>query len=148
MWESGPWCGHPILVGGNLGEIGFTLAGTAVGGVAPLNARQLLLVNLLTDMAALAIALESPTTARRTLHARWAGCLPRWRSPATSQFVAGATAAGATGAWAVASSPGRRPAPERSASPPSSAPNLDRRSSPAGRAHWCWELPSSAWVPS
>ena len=50
-----------ILVGGNLGELGFTLAGTALGGSAPLNPRQLLLVNLLTDLApALAIALREP----------------------------------------------------------------------------------------
>lgn len=50
-----------ILVGGNLGEIGFTLAGGLVDGRPPLNARQLLLVNLLTDVApAMAIALRPP----------------------------------------------------------------------------------------
>ncbi len=48
-----------LLVGGNLGEIGFTLfAGLASGG-SPINARQLLLVNLLTDvLPALAVALR------------------------------------------------------------------------------------------
>ena len=40
-----------ILLGGNLGEIGFTVAGTLVGGRPPLSARQLLLVNLMTDVA-------------------------------------------------------------------------------------------------
>jgi magnesium-transporting ATPase (P-type) len=53
-----------ILVGGNLGEIGFTLAGGLFDGRPPLNARQLLLVNLLTDVApAMAIALRPPTHA-------------------------------------------------------------------------------------
>ncbi|MFI7610516.1 HAD-IC family P-type ATPase [Nonomuraea terrae] len=51
-----------ILVGGNLGEIGFTLLGAIVTGGSPLTARQLLVVNMLTDLApALAIALRAPT---------------------------------------------------------------------------------------
>ncbi|MEV5411855.1 cation-translocating P-type ATPase [Thermopolyspora sp. NPDC052614] len=51
-----------ILVGGNLGEIAFTLFGALAGGRAPLSARQLLLVNLLTDLApALAIAVRAPS---------------------------------------------------------------------------------------
>ncbi|MFO7565759.1 MAG: HAD-IC family P-type ATPase [Enhygromyxa sp.] len=50
-----------LLVGGNLGEIAFTVAGGLLEGRSPLNARQLLLVNLLTDTApALAIALRRP----------------------------------------------------------------------------------------
>jgi magnesium-transporting ATPase (P-type) len=50
-----------ILVGGNLGEIAFTLGAGLVDGRPPLNARQLLLVNLLTDVApAMAIALRPP----------------------------------------------------------------------------------------
>jgi cation-transporting P-type ATPase I len=54
-----------ILLGGNLGEVAFTVAATAVTGRAPLSARQLLAVNLLTDVApALAIALRPPP--RRT----------------------------------------------------------------------------------
>ncbi|HEY1533790.1 MAG TPA: HAD-IC family P-type ATPase [Polyangiaceae bacterium] len=58
-----------ILVGGNLGEIGFTLGAGLVDGRPPLNARQLLLVNLLTDVApAMAIALRPPSpAAMRTL---------------------------------------------------------------------------------
>ncbi|HEX4866520.1 MAG TPA: cation-transporting P-type ATPase [Acidimicrobiales bacterium] len=48
-----------MLVGGNLGEIGFTVAGSLVGGSTPLNARQLLVVNLLTDVApAMAVAVR------------------------------------------------------------------------------------------
>ncbi len=51
-----------ILVGGNLGEIGFTLGAGLVDGRPPLNARQLLLVNLLTDVApAMAVALQPPS---------------------------------------------------------------------------------------
>jgi magnesium-transporting ATPase (P-type) len=54
-----------ILVGGNFGEIGFTLLAGLVDGRPPLNARQLLLVNLLTDVApAMAIALRPPDKAR------------------------------------------------------------------------------------
>lgn len=50
-----------LLVGGNLGEIGFTLLGGLLDGRSPLNARQLLLVNLLTDsLPALAVALGRP----------------------------------------------------------------------------------------
>ena len=50
-----------ILIGGNLGEIGFTLGAGLIDGRPPLNARQLLLVNLLTDVApAMAIALRPP----------------------------------------------------------------------------------------
>jgi cation-transporting P-type ATPase I len=49
-----------ILLGGNLGEIGFTVAGTVAGGRPPLSARQLMLVNLLTDVApGLAIAVRA-----------------------------------------------------------------------------------------
>lgn len=50
-----------ILTGGNLGEIGFSLIAGLFGGGSPLGARQLLLVNLLTDVApAMAIALRPP----------------------------------------------------------------------------------------
>ncbi|MCA9659589.1 MAG: cation-translocating P-type ATPase, partial [Myxococcales bacterium] len=53
-----------ILIGGNLGEIGFTLITGLLGGGSPLNARQLLLINLLTDVApAMAIALRPPSEA-------------------------------------------------------------------------------------
>jgi cation-transporting ATPase I len=50
-----------ILLGGNLGEIAFTLATILLTGRSALNARQLLLVNLLTDMLpAMAIAARPP----------------------------------------------------------------------------------------
>ena len=50
-----------VLVGGNLGEIAFTVLGAATTGTSPLNARQLLLVNLLTDLVpSLALAVRAP----------------------------------------------------------------------------------------
>ncbi|WP_018588420.1 cation-translocating P-type ATPase [Salinispora arenicola] len=50
-----------ILFGGNLGEIAFSIVTAAVDGRSALNGRQLLLVNLLTDLApALAVAVRPP----------------------------------------------------------------------------------------
>jgi cation-transporting ATPase I len=99
-----------ILVGGNLGEIAFTVAGSAAGGRSPLNARQLLLVNLLTDAApAMAIAVRQPRRPspeqllREGPEASLGGPLVRdvaWR--------AGITAAGATGGWLAARATGSR----------------------------------------
>jgi cation-transporting ATPase I len=46
-----------ILIGGNAGEVGFSVLGTLISGSSPLSTRQLLLVNLLTDMfPAMAVA--------------------------------------------------------------------------------------------
>ncbi|MGP4002134.1 HAD-IC family P-type ATPase [Streptomyces sp. 8N706] len=51
-----------ILIGGNLGEVTFSVLASALTGNSPLNARQIMLVNLLTDLApALAIAVREPT---------------------------------------------------------------------------------------
>ncbi|MGW1705449.1 HAD-IC family P-type ATPase [Streptomyces sp. NPDC002206] len=61
-----------ILLGGNAGEVGFSVLGTLLSGTSPLSTRQLLLVNLLTDMfPAMAVAVTphdpeptgEPTTA-------------------------------------------------------------------------------------
>jgi magnesium-transporting ATPase (P-type) len=50
-----------ILLGGNLGEIGFASLGGLLSGEPPLNPRQLLLVNLFTDVApAMAVAMRTP----------------------------------------------------------------------------------------
>ncbi|MGN6751605.1 MAG: cation-translocating P-type ATPase [Intrasporangium sp.] len=50
-----------ILVGGNLGEVAFTVIGSLLAGTSPLTARQILLVNLLTDLApGLAVAVRPP----------------------------------------------------------------------------------------
>ena len=93
-----------ILLGGNLGEIGFTLGVGLIEGRPPLNARQLLLVNLLTDVApAMAIALRPPSRDTLQLLATLTPEETLGR-PLNRQiaFRALATAAGATGAWAVA----------------------------------------------
>ncbi len=98
-----------ILVGGNLGEVGFTICATALSGRSPLDTRQLLLVNLLTDMLpAMTITLRPPAkkTPLQLLHegpdASLGGAL-------ITQIAirALATGAGATGAWTIARSTGR-----------------------------------------
>ncbi|MDA8314056.1 MAG: HAD-IC family P-type ATPase [Actinomycetota bacterium] len=93
-----------ILVGGNLGEVGFVLASTAISGGSPLGARQILLVNLLTDMMpAMTIALRPPPgrSSEELLHegpeASLGGALARQIA-----LRAATTAAGATGAWLMA----------------------------------------------
>ncbi|GII58007.1 hypothetical protein Pth03_63960 [Planotetraspora thailandica] len=53
-----------ILLGGNIGEIIFTVGSSLLTGRSALNARQLLLVNLLTDMLpAMAVAVRPPSAA-------------------------------------------------------------------------------------
>ena len=97
-----------ILVGGNLGEVGFVLASTAIAGRSPLGARQLLLVNLLTDMLpAMTIALRPPPrrSPEELLHegpdASLGGALARQIA-----LRAATTTAGASGAWLMARSTG------------------------------------------
>jgi cation-transporting P-type ATPase I len=97
-----------ILVGGNLGEVGFALAASALTGSSPLTPRQLLLVNLLTDMLpALAIALRPPpgvdpeALLREGPDASLGAALAR-----DIALRALATAGGATGAWVMARSTG------------------------------------------
>ncbi|UGT42740.1 cation-translocating P-type ATPase [Nocardia yamanashiensis] len=52
-----------VLVGGNAGEVTFTVLGTLLSGRAPIGTRQFLLVNLLTDLGpAMAVALSSTRT--------------------------------------------------------------------------------------
>ncbi|MCA2227445.1 cation-translocating P-type ATPase [Nonomuraea aurantiaca] len=52
-----------ILLGGNVGEIAFTVGSSLLSRRGALNARQLLLVNLLTDMLpAMAVAVRPPST--------------------------------------------------------------------------------------
>ncbi|MBZ4504342.1 cation-translocating P-type ATPase [Mycobacterium avium subsp. hominissuis] len=110
-----------ILVGGNVGEVLFTIIGTAFGaGRAPVGTRQLLLVNLLTDMfPALAVAVTSQyvepdeaeypsaadAEAARREHRRavLTGPTPSLDAPLMRQIVTrgAVTAAGATAAWAI-----------------------------------------------
>lgn len=110
-----------ILVGGNVGEVLFTIIGTAFGaGRAPVGTRQLLLVNLLTDMfPALAVAVtphyadpeeEGDLTEEEVEQARRARQREVLTEPAPSLDVplmrqivtrGAVTAAGATAAWAI-----------------------------------------------
>ncbi|MDP9116370.1 MAG: cation-translocating P-type ATPase [Actinomycetota bacterium] len=93
-----------VLLGGNAGEVAFTILATAVTGRAPLNARQLLLVNMLTDaLPAAAVAVSTPrgSTAAGT---RGLDEPDLWRSVA---LRGAATTAGATSAWTLAKLTGR-----------------------------------------
>src|SRR5579883_1515704 len=50
-----------LLLGGNLGELGLVVAASALGSAAPLSARQILVVNMITDiLPGLAVALQQP----------------------------------------------------------------------------------------
>jgi cation-transporting ATPase I len=93
-----------VLLGGNAGEVAFAIAGTAITGRSPLNTRQLLLVNMLTDaLPAAALAVSRPT-GRVSGAGRGPDQAALWRTVA----VRGVTTAGAaTAAWALASVTGR-----------------------------------------
>jgi cation-transporting ATPase I len=100
-----------VLVGGNLGEIAFILGTALAAGGSALSARQLLLVNILTDTApALAIALRPPPsiTPEELLREGPDASLgmPLVRDVAWRGLV---TASSAGGAWLAARAVGRRP---------------------------------------
>jgi cation-transporting ATPase I len=98
-----------ILLGGNLGEVGFTVAGAWLTGRSPLNARQLLLVNLMTDvLPAMAIAVRPPPnrSAIELVDEGPEASLGRSLDQALITRAV-ATALGAGAAWAVASASGR-----------------------------------------
>jgi magnesium-transporting ATPase (P-type) len=93
-----------ILVGGNLGEIAFTLVGSLATGRSPLSARQLLLVNLLTDLApGLAVALREPDP-EETGRLLGEGPERSLGRPLTAEIAVRATATtlAAAGAWFTA----------------------------------------------
>ncbi|HYL51073.1 MAG TPA: HAD-IC family P-type ATPase, partial [Acidimicrobiia bacterium] len=92
-----------LLLGGNLGEVIFTTGVGLVTGRSPLNARQLLAVNLLTDLApAMAIALQPPLT--RDVDLRREGPDTSLGSALARDVAvrAAATATAAGAAWTVA----------------------------------------------
>jgi H+-transporting ATPase len=93
-----------VLLGGNAGEVVFAIIGSAITGRAPLNTRQLLLVNMLTDaLPAAALAVSEPNGNGHP-QGRGPDEATLWRTVA----VRGATtAAGATLAWTLASVTGR-----------------------------------------
>jgi cation-transporting ATPase I len=99
-----------ILVGGNLGEIAFTLFGGLVSGRPPLSPRQLLLVNLFTDVApATALALRAPKEQDMDkLAALGPDASMGWRLDRDIGARALITASGASGAWIASSLVGDR----------------------------------------
>ncbi|MFP5304925.1 MAG: cation-translocating P-type ATPase [Gammaproteobacteria bacterium] len=100
-----------LLVGGNLGELLFTIAGSLIGSAVPLNARQLLLVNLFSDaVPALAVALRPRTEAspETLLRAGPDASLGEDLQRALA-WRAAATATGASSAWLAARPFGSRP---------------------------------------
>jgi cation-transporting ATPase I len=104
-----------VLVGGNAGEVAFSVLGTSFGGRAPIGTRQLLLVNLLTDMfPALAVAVATPRSgasgngegplAGHPLEPALLAGPQRGFTDAVRRMVlvrGAATTVGATGAWAT-----------------------------------------------
>lgn len=93
-----------ILVGGNLGEIAFSVLTAASTGRSALNGRQLLLVNLLTDLApALAIAVRPPASDGAD-HLLREGPDTSLGETMTREIAlrAGATTLGATAGWTLA----------------------------------------------
>lgn len=99
-----------VLLGGNVGEIAFNVLGAAVTGRSPLNARQILLVNLLTDLApAMAIVSRRPDPQAMDELLR-EGPESSLGKPLYNEIGvrAGTTTVGATAAWLIARFTGRR----------------------------------------
>ncbi|MCO6007639.1 cation-translocating P-type ATPase [Actinoallomurus purpureus] len=99
-----------VLLGGNLGEIAFTVGTGLLSGRSPLNVRQLLLVNLLTDMLP-AIALAARPPSGVTHEELLAEGPDRSLGGALTRDVtvrAGATAGAALAAWSLARVSGTR----------------------------------------
>ncbi|WP_409437615.1 HAD-IC family P-type ATPase [Mycobacterium sp. SMC-14] len=94
-----------VLLGGNAGEVAFAIIGSALTGRSPLNARQLLLVNMLTDaLPATALAVSSLNeSAAAGGHGPDERAL--WRTVAVRGVT---TASAAVGAWGLASVTGRQ----------------------------------------
>ena len=96
-----------VLLGGNAGEVLFAVIGSAISGTSPLNTRQLLLVNMMTDAlpaAALAVSKPSGPAGMANAGMRGPDQPALWRAVAIRGVT---TAAATTAAWAMASVTGR-----------------------------------------
>jgi cation-transporting P-type ATPase I len=96
-----------ILVGGNVGEIAFSILTAAATGRSALNGRQMLLVNLLTDLApAMSIAVQQPRDARNVKESPESAL----GASLTREIALRATSTtlGASVAWTAARMTGRR----------------------------------------
>jgi cation-transporting P-type ATPase I len=93
-----------VLLGGNAGEVAFAIIGSAISGTSPLNTRQLLLVNMMTDaFPAAALAVSPPSGPVQT-----GGHGPDQRALWRAVAIRGTTtAAAATAAWMMAGVTGR-----------------------------------------
>jgi cation-transporting ATPase I len=98
-----------VLLGGNAGEVGFAVIGSVITGSSPLNTRQLLLVNMLTDALPAAALAVSPTAGSGDRDGRGPDQRALWRAVAIRGTT---TAAAATAAWTMAGFTGR---PQRAA---------------------------------
>ena len=98
-----------ILLGGNLGEIGFMLTVGGLVGRPPLNPRQILLVNLLTDVAPSLAIVARPPAAKSPAELALEGPDRSlgWQLNRAIAQRATVTTLGATSAWAVARVTGR-----------------------------------------
>lgn len=93
-----------VLLGGNAGEVLFAVVGSALTGTSPLNTRQLLLVNMMTDaLPAAALAVSKPTGSLDP-GVRGPDQPALWRAVAIRGVT---TAAATTAAWAMGSVTGR-----------------------------------------
>lgn len=93
-----------VLLGGNAGEVLFAIVGSAITGTSPLNTRQLLLVNMMTDaLPAAALAVSEPS-GPVDLGTRGPDQPALWRAVAIRGVT---TAAATTAAWAMGSVTGR-----------------------------------------
>jgi cation-transporting P-type ATPase I len=88
-----------VLLGGNAGEVAFAVIGSALTGRSPLNTRQLLLVNMMTDALPAAALAVSPATRTSDNAGRGPDQAALWRMVAIRGTT---TAAAATSAWLLA----------------------------------------------
>ncbi|MGB2919540.1 MAG: cation-translocating P-type ATPase, partial [Mycobacterium sp.] len=88
-----------VLLGGNAGEVAFAIVGSALTGRSPLNTRQLLLVNMMTDALPAAALAVSPAVGTDDGAGRGPDQAALWRTVAIRGTT---TAAAATTAWLMA----------------------------------------------
>jgi cation-transporting ATPase I len=97
--------GVAVLLGGNAGELLFTLLGTAMAGRAPISTRQFLVVNMFTDLLpSMALALAPTPSDVEKRRALLAAEPPSLGAPLLRDIgLRGAvTSAGALAAWLIA----------------------------------------------
>lgn len=137
-----------ILIGGNLGEIGFTVLGATLTGSSPLTARQLMLVCLFTDPApALAAALRPPgEEAEQYLREGPEASLGAALTEITVRAIA--TAIGAGAAWFVARGSGGIARARTVALAALAGTQLGQTLLPGGRAPPCSRCRPAPWPPS